>query len=484
MMKIVNALVILSTLGVCHGHVNNFKVEVCSDALNDMGIEDIQLPNYVVAGEEITVSVSHQPNKHINQGKFSVELDVEGVKVASQSYELCEVADVPNCQLHAHKKSNSLFNFHIPQHTPQNFKTTLKVVVNDHNGAQLSCVTAENVPVASKFPKNGGLRIQSGGLELSHEQFEFLFSKWTKQYGINYNVREELLNRKKIFADNLEQVALHNFLGNSSYELHMNEFAAQTQDEFSNSHFGFNGGENQPKINRDFYQIDVEELTSLQQKSLPASIDWTTKGAVTPVKNQGSCGSCWAFSTTGGLEGAYYLKTGKLVSFSEQNLVSCDHVDQGCNGGLMDNADRFIQRNHGLCTEEDYPYVSGRGGRALCKKCNVVDGSIPKQIVDVQHTEESMEAAVAKRPVSVAIEADQMSFQFYRRGVLTGNCGSRLDHGVLVVGYGTLNGQKYFKVKNSWGPSWGQNGYILIQRGKQVRGGECGVLLSASYPIL
>lgn len=205
------------------------------------------------------------------------------------------------------------------------------------------------------------------------------------------------------------------------------------------------------------------------------------KGAVTPVKNQGQCGSCWSFSTTGNLEGAYAIKTGTLVSFSEQELVSCDHGDNACNGGLMDYAFEFIKENGGLCTEEAYPYTGTAG---LCRKrtCQTVPGSHVLDWVDVHPSEQALMKALNVGPVSVAIEADQRTFQLYAEGVLTGECGTSLDHGVLAVGYGvSADGIPFWNVKNSWGETWGQGGYIYLQRGVQQYGGQCGLLLAASY---
>ena len=197
----------------------------------------------------------------------------------------------------------------------------------------------------------------------------------------------------------------------------------------------------------------------------------------------------WAFSTTGSLEGAYFIKTGTLKSFSEQELVDCDtKVDQGCNGGLMDNAFDFVQKNKGLCTETEYPY-KGADGTCRSKNCKAVKFNV-KSHTDVGKTEKALMSAVKQQPVSIAIEADQSGFQFYKSGVFTATCGTRLDHGVLAVGYGTMgksNGKKatnHWKVKNSWGASWGLKGFILLERGKKQAGGQCGLLNSASYPNL
>ena len=259
--------------------------------------------------------------------------------------------------------------------------------------------------------------------------------------------------------------------------------------------------------------------------SLPTAVDWVAKGAVTPVKNQGHCGSCWSFSTTGALEGAYYLKYGTLLSFSEQNLVDCDNprhggTDLGCNGGLMDNALAYVAKNGGLCTEEEYPYTSGVTAHQdlFCyqKKCTLVRGAAPRNATDVQpNSDAALMSAVSMQPVAIAIEADQRDFMLYKSGVYTATCGTNLDHGVLVVGYGVWeDGTKvgmlgmrgcafstnalvysyayhpflplpqYWKVKNSWSEKWGMGGYILLVRGIAQDGGECGILRAPSYPVL
>lgn len=215
---------------------------------------------------------------------------------------------------------------------------------------------------------------------------------------------------------------------------------------------------------------------------LPKAVDWTDKKAVTPVKNQGHCGSCWSFSTTGALEGAWQIATGQLVSLSEQQLVDCSTGNHACKGGSMDVAFDYLE-GVAACTEETYPYKA-RAGVCNTTACTV---AIPKGGVtgyyDVPADDEkALMEAVAQQPVSVAIEADEMAFQMYSSGVLTKKCGAKLDHGVLAVGYGTTeDGIDYWKVKNSWGPAWGEQGFIRLERG-MAKEGECGINAMASYP--
>jgi C1A family cysteine protease len=301
---------------------------------------------------------------------------------------------------------------------------------------------------------------------------------------------ERFISMLKNFANNDDIIELTN-AEKLPYQLGHNEFSHMSLDEFRDyMHLGL--GRSDP----------IEPATFIHEAptnkaSIPDSVDWSTQGAVTPVKDQGQCGSCWSFSATGALEGAYYLKNGNLKSYSEQHLVSCDTTDSGCNGGLMDNAFAWAKSNGGLCLESDYVYTSGTSGKSgSCEasSCSKDTGIAPKSYTDVQKfSDDSMMSALAQQPVSIAIEADQSAFQLYKSGVLTAACGSRLDHGVLAVGYGTwTDGTDYYKVKNSWGESWGMDGYILLERGNtdniNFRGqnaGQCGILSGPpSYPNL
>ncbi|XP_003742440.1 cathepsin L1 [Galendromus occidentalis] len=293
----------------------------------------------------------------------------------------------------------------------------------------------------------------------------------------SYRDGQEELIRRFIFEDNLHTIEEFNRVNASlaGFTLGVNEFADMTNTEFSNMLLGL-GGRNKIAGDSVFESSHVQDL--------PAEVDWTQKGYVTEVKNQGQCGSCWAFSTTGSLEGQVFKKTGKLVSLSEQNLVDCSTSEgnQGCNGGLMDQAFTYIKKNGGIDTEAAYPYTGSDG---TCRFLENKVGATVSGFVDVKSGDENAlkEAVATVGPISVAIDASSIFFQFYRGGVYNPwFCSStELDHGVLVVGYGTEGGKDYWLVKNSWGSSWGLKGYIKMVRNKKNR---CGIATQASYPTV
>ncbi len=301
------------------------------------------------------------------------------------------------------------------------------------------------------------------------------FEKWAAHEGKAYSSLEEISHRAWIYHENLEKIHKHN-QGNHTWTMGVNQFADLTADEFS--------AQTKSKLILSSSTKSLRGTTFYSNETaLPLSVDWTTKGVVTPVKNQGQCGSCWAFSTTGSVEGAWALAGNPLVSLSEQQLVDCSSAEgnQGCSGGLMDQAFQYIIDNKGITSEKDYPYTGEDGS---CQ--NKPPVAHITSFTDVPaNSETALMTAIAKQPVSVAVEADQASFQFYSGGVMTAACGTQLDHGVLAVGYGTLNGQDYYKVKNSWGADWGMDGYILLGRGTQFNpSGQCGIQMVASYPVV
>lgn len=313
------------------------------------------------------------------------------------------------------------------------------------------------------------------------------FVEWTSRFDMHFESEGHLLHVFSKWVDNHVYIEQAN-AKNLTYRLGHNQFSGMDNEEFRSYLATIPRVQNVDVVPRETY------VSGLRVGASPVSVDWVAKGAVTPVKDQGQCGSCWSFSTTGALEGAFYLKYGQLVSFSEQQLVDCDNYsnggrDHGCNGGLMDNAFNWVSKNGGLCTENDYPYISGTTKTSdTCKSsCKLVSGSKITKYVDVAASSDTaFMTALAQQPVSIAIEADQRDFQLYKSGVFTGTCGTNLDHGVLAVGYGTESGLDYYKVKNSWSNTWGEGGYIRLGRGSQYNNGngQCGILMEASYPVL
>jgi len=311
------------------------------------------------------------------------------------------------------------------------------------------------------------------------------FFAWLQEQRISPPSGEVFVHYLENFIANDIFIEQHNSMGNSTFTVGHNKFSHLNKDEWSQ--FVQSGLSRPIAPPSEFVHQAPTDVSAL-----PASVDWTTKGAVTPVKDQGNCGSCWSFSTTGSIEGASFIKNGQLISLSEQNFVSCDNrqtggTDMGCNGGMMDDAFTWAKKNGGVCTEATYPYTSGTTGQnGSCKQtsCSKVATSAPKSYTDVQiDSDSALMSALAKQPVSVAIEADQQAFQLYKTGVFTAACGTNLDHGVLAVGYGTSGGLDYYKVKNSWGTSWGMEGYILLERGVSQKQGQCGILSGPpSYP--
>ncbi|XP_063365189.1 procathepsin L-like [Cydia amplana] len=297
-----------------------------------------------------------------------------------------------------------------------------------------------------------------------------------------YSSMEEDKERMKIYVDNKWKVAQHNKAhaqGHTSFTLALNEFSDHYPREIQRMR-GY-----KPKVGRPTAALQHH---SLPPDDLPLTMNWVSKGAVTGVKNQGACGSCWAFSATGALEGQYFRKTGRLVSLSEQNLLDCSEIygnDDGCvNGGVVVFAYTYVAGNGGISMEKYYPYKKVQG---LCRYNPKYSSNMTvKGFQDLPYADEGyLQSAVANiGPISMSMDASQKSFELYKDGVyFDKNCSSTdLDHSVLVVGYGTEQpGGDYWLVKNSWGKTWGMKGYMKLARN---RGNHCGVATEPTYPLL
>ncbi|KAM7446020.1 hypothetical protein ABFA07_005629 [Porites harrisoni] len=312
---------------------------------------------------------------------------------------------------------------------------------------------------------------------IKFREYEEHWYSWKSYYERKYETDAEEEVRYAIWRDNLRKIQQHNSMG-YSYTLGLNQFGDLTQDEYLCDNFrGF-----RPDLSKNMSEESL--FVPPGGVHLPFKVDWRTKGFVSPVKDQGWCGSCWAFSATGSLEGQHFNKTGDLVSLSEQNLVDCSRKfgNLGCEGGLMVNAFKYIESNGGIDTESSYPY---RGRTGSCHFDSDYVGATLKGFKRIREGNEHdlLSAVATVGPISVAIDSSHSSFQFYHDGVYDKpHCSStHLDHAVLVVGYGTYEGKDYWLVKNSWGTQWGMQGYIMMSRNKD---NQCGIATDAIYPLV
>jgi len=305
---------------------------------------------------------------------------------------------------------------------------------------------------------------------LTEVEYRTAFEQFKQTHNKEYLTSEEQ-HRYEVFKSNLD------FVNNwdekaRGFKVAMNKFGDLNSEEFGAMYRGTR-----------FTKTYAPVQSTVDVSVLAANVDWRTKGAVTGIKDQGQCGSCWSFSTTGSVEGAWFLAGHPLTSLSEQNLVDCsgNEGNAGCNGGLMDDAFQYIIDNKGIDTESSYPYTA-QDGSCSFSASNV--GATISKFTDVSSGDENaLMSAVNNQPISVAIDASQSSFQFYSGGVYNEPaCSStQLDHGVLAIGYGNDNGSDYWLVKNSWGTSWGMSGYIEMSRNAN---NQCGIATSASYPTI
>ena len=296
------------------------------------------------------------------------------------------------------------------------------------------------------------------------------FNRFRTECNKTYYNTSELMYRRYIFEKNNLHINYHNSL-NSPYKLRMNCFGDLTFTEFSD------------KVLMSPIKLKPSKNHTYDNASFNTSIDWRSMGVVTNVKDQGQCGSCWAFSAVGAIEGQHALHY-NLTSLSEQNLVDCsyDFGNEGCDGGWPEAAMRYVKNNSGIDTETNYPYTATDGSCAYNKTysganvtgtVNITQGNITELIDAITHV----------GPISVAIDAEG-DFQFYSSGIFeSSDCDpDSLDHAVLAVGYGIApNGKRYYIVKNSWGTSWGMDGYIYFSADIP---NMCGIAQAASYPLV
>lgn len=330
------------------------------------------------------------------------------------------------------------------------------------------------------------------------------FRVWKKQHGKVYESAEHEVQRLLTWMDHHSYIEQHNKKDPApSYTLGHNRFSDIPNSEFQKMHnLGAFAPDFGPLLESRTAKVQQLKQGSLLRgshsdseyendlKGLPVQeVNWVEAGAVTPVKNQERCGSCWAFSATGAIEGANFVKNGQLIPLSEQILVDCDNVDQGCEGGIMDSAFEFDEAQKGLCSEDDYPYTANDD---TCKsdQCNPVPGSAVKFYADIpEGSMHDLLKSIIIQPTSIAMQADQLAFQLYSGGVFDDiKCGETgmIDHGVLAVGFGhdddtNLN---YIMVKNSWGDTWGDGGYFKLKRHSKNEWGTCAILRVMSRPVV
>ncbi|KAL3628195.1 hypothetical protein CASFOL_027241 [Castilleja foliolosa] len=269
----------------------------------------------------------------------------------------------------------------------------------------------------------------------------------------------------------------------NQHKLALNQFSDMKMDEFNKWTLS--------NINDDQLYEGENQTTPFMYENvktvLPRSRDWRKKGAVTPVKQQFGCESCWAFAAVAAVEGINSIRTKTLVSLLEQELVDCDQTNRGCEPGYYRRAFEFIRKN-GIATDTEYPYTGKKG---QCAYENIVEAAAAGVVtIDgyenvPKNNERALLRAVAHQPVTATIAAGTLDFSHHRKGIFKGECGTEMNHAVTIVGYGkTSCGTKYWIAKNSWGSNWGENGYIRLLRGVSGKGGQCGIARSPAYPVM
>ncbi|KAK3150131.1 hypothetical protein QOZ80_3AG0228860 [Eleusine coracana subsp. coracana] len=300
------------------------------------------------------------------------------------------------------------------------------------------------------------------------------FLRWQAAYNRSYPSEEEKRRRFEVYRRNVEHIEASNRAGNLTYQLGENQFTDLTPKEFEDMYTMKGPMHDEKPINASFSDGTAVDA--------PTSVDWRSQGAVTPIKSQGQCQSCWAFVTAATIESLNKIRTGRIASLSEQELIDCDPYDGGCNRGHFTNGYRWVIENGGITTLADYPY---RGVRGYCNRNKAANrvASI-SDYMRVPSGEANLLRAVAQQPVAAGIQMGG-NLQYYSGGVFSGQCGARENHGVTVVGYGAdaSTGLKYWIVKNSWGTGWGEKGYVRLRR-DVGGGGMCGIAVDNAFPVM
>ncbi|MED6161340.1 hypothetical protein PIB30_059789 [Stylosanthes scabra] len=314
--------------------------------------------------------------------------------------------------------------------------------------------------------------------------------EWMALYGRVYKNEEEKAKRRKIFKDNAEFVERFNSEGNKSFTVSLNHFSDLTDEEFVASYTGgrynYNNSSQPPKPNSNNKGLHLG-YQNVSLADIDSNLDWRQKGAVNDIKNQGSCGCCWAFASVAAVEGIIQIKTRNLLSLSEQQLVDCAVPNSnGCGGYYTDKAFEYIKENGGLVSETDYPYEGVDG--MICNNEEITNpvGKISGYYDIPQQSEEEILKVVANQPVAVGIDASSQAFRHYNGGIFSSDqCGYSLDHAVTIIGYGEEGDGvgKYWLVRNSWGQTWGEQGYMRLEKDVANPSGPCGIALRASYPV-
>ncbi|XP_028800091.1 ervatamin-B-like [Neltuma alba] len=327
---------------------------------------------------------------------------------------------------------------------------------------------------------SSGFPTEESVLPSKGEQEFGIFRQWMKEYGKKYPNSETAETRYQIFRKNLKYIEETN-AKRSGYRLGLNHFADMSSEEFKRvylRHLPTPNTNNSAAARSDFV-LQVDSCTP------PASVDWRQRGVVTPVKNQKRCGSCWAFGTIGAIESINAIRTGELVSLSEQELVDCDSVSDGCSGGYTKSAFEWVIKNGGISEGDDYPYTARNG---ICKASKQNGGRVVKinSYGKVPKSDAALLCAAARQPVTVSLDATFL--QHYRDGIFDGgNCekdSTYTNHAVLIVGYGSKDGKDYWIVKNSWGENWGMDGYFLMKRNTDSPSGVCSINTKAYFPSI